>query len=431
VRQEGICNFNVRYQSRLDDTEIASGLAKAILTLPKAFFPLKCSFDDGTRPVTLFPEEWNKLTSMMATPVHEGLTRWGGVLVESKRFAEMYFFVQWNHPQLAGLNGIVGDFPVYLDSAGLLIDDFRDWISRLSQQHGTVWGHAESRKDMESKLDMHFIGPDSEEHSVREFFPPKCLPDILWLNIFGQPYVELIGRDKLLSTPADVVRELPGGAVAITVSPSPFRRDEEEYDERCRRIKEHIGRQFFFDVSDPHRQCPQPKVDVEYLNVEAVPAPHLKRLRARLEITESAALTVEGDRIWLDGLRDWVERNPTYSDDFAREVRVNGIVLDYSVESLKVVDKFFLKHRKKNDEMDPQLLLQGAAYLAQVLLRNASPPGSARLRIDTKLNNAVVDLPNGMVAAPMARISNLWHLGKEESTHFYAEVLLSKEKIGS
>jgi hypothetical protein len=37
------------------------------------------------------------------------------------------------------------------------------------------------------------------------------LPDVPWAMLFGPPYVELFGRERLLSTPAAHLEELAGG----------------------------------------------------------------------------------------------------------------------------------------------------------------------------------------------------------------------------
>jgi hypothetical protein len=44
------------------------------------------------------------------------------------------------------------------------------------------------------------------------------IPDLCWLTIFGPPYIQLFGRDKLLSTPAAEVRELGDQSVLVKVT---------------------------------------------------------------------------------------------------------------------------------------------------------------------------------------------------------------------
>jgi hypothetical protein len=46
----------------------------------------------------------------------------------------------------------------------------------------------------------------------------KCLPDLLWLTVFGRPYLTLFGRERLLSTPAQKVTALPNGAVVVKLT---------------------------------------------------------------------------------------------------------------------------------------------------------------------------------------------------------------------
>jgi excisionase family DNA binding protein len=57
---------------------------------------------------------------------------------------------------------------------------------------------------------------------------PEKIYDVYWLNVFGPRLVETVGRQRMLSTPAHLVEELPGGAVLIVTWPiaAEFARDE-------------------------------------------------------------------------------------------------------------------------------------------------------------------------------------------------------------
>jgi len=52
--------------------------------------------------------------------------------------------------------------------------------------------------------------------------------DVCWLNVFGPKLLESVGRQRVLSTPAHRVEELPGGAVLLVTWPvaAEFARDE-------------------------------------------------------------------------------------------------------------------------------------------------------------------------------------------------------------
>lgn len=71
------------------------------------------------------------------------------------------------------------------------------------------------------------------------------LKDIYWLNIFGPPYIEMIGREKLLSCPAYEVREIEDKHILIQPLEQVAPAGDEQMRSQCNKIKDHIGRQFF------------------------------------------------------------------------------------------------------------------------------------------------------------------------------------------
>jgi hypothetical protein len=51
------------------------------------------------------------------------------------------------------------------------------------------------------------------------------LPDVQWGSIFGEPYIEFFGRDKLLNAPFFKVEELPSGHIFGQLTESIFDSD--------------------------------------------------------------------------------------------------------------------------------------------------------------------------------------------------------------
>lgn len=91
-------------------------------------------------------------------------------------------------------------------------------------------------------------------HGLMDVFTHKLrrwLPDIAWAQIFGPAYVELFGIDKLLSSPAHVVKRLGEKSVYIQLTPSLFDvRDDFDRVSRVRHaVKRHLDNNIFFD---PH-----------------------------------------------------------------------------------------------------------------------------------------------------------------------------------
>jgi hypothetical protein len=64
----------------------------------------------------------------------------------------------------------------------------------------------------------------------------RFLPAVLWLNFFGRPYRQLIGEDRLQSTPASLV--IPT--------------DQQK-------VRDHLGANLFFSKPEPHRPTIAPQ----------------------------------------------------------------------------------------------------------------------------------------------------------------------------
>lgn len=78
----------------------------------------------------------------------------------------------------------------------------------------------------------------------------RCLPDLYWGNIFGPEYVALFGgRDRMLSAPAPVIKELAPDTfyLQLSVDILDFVNRYKEIDALRERVKEHLGRECFFD----------------------------------------------------------------------------------------------------------------------------------------------------------------------------------------
>jgi hypothetical protein len=79
----------------------------------------------------------------------------------------------------------------------------------------------------------------------------KYIPDVYWLTVFGQPYVSLFGKDKLLSAPAFSVSELDNSAIMIQLSENldDLEHRTEEIGKARSIIKTHLNNNAFFDLA--------------------------------------------------------------------------------------------------------------------------------------------------------------------------------------
>ncbi len=84
-----------------------------------------------------------------------------------------------------------------------------------------------------------------------------AIPGLYWLNYFGAPYVELMGRERLLSSPAYEVKPA-GDGVLLALDSSASAWQSAAYREREQETIAHLGKQFFFSRLDPDRKTVAP-----------------------------------------------------------------------------------------------------------------------------------------------------------------------------
>lgn len=77
----------------------------------------------------------------------------------------------------------------------------------------------------------------------------RNVPDLYWLTLFGKPYVELLGKETLLSTPAAEVREVGEGVLLqLTSDVLDLLQKPQEVDRLREKCKDHINQRIFFDA---------------------------------------------------------------------------------------------------------------------------------------------------------------------------------------
>lgn len=101
----------------------------------------------------------------------------------------------------------------------------------------------------------------------------RYLPGLYWLNCFGEPYVRLIGLERLMATPARTV-EPAGGGVLITLDDSPWSWQTTEYARRRTACVQHLGEDLFFDRSARERPTRIPTLFTEFPRPAPRPRPN-------------------------------------------------------------------------------------------------------------------------------------------------------------
>jgi hypothetical protein len=81
----------------------------------------------------------------------------------------------------------------------------------------------------------------------------KYLPDIYAIVVFGKPYINFFGKDKILSSPCYKVEELPNGFIKIQLGDYIFgeRGSKESLKDVRQAVKSHLNINAFFDPKLP------------------------------------------------------------------------------------------------------------------------------------------------------------------------------------
>lgn len=90
-------------------------------------------------------------------------------------------------------------------------------------------------------------------HSISTYNLVKAIPELYWGTVFGSPYIEMFGREKLLKTPVPIAKELPNGSIYIQLSNSPFDLDTDydKIDIIRQDVKRYLNNNAFYDRNKP------------------------------------------------------------------------------------------------------------------------------------------------------------------------------------
>lgn len=124
-----------------------------------------------------------------------------------------------------------------------------EWLRRvfeeLCAELSPVWGAAHHPDEYWSKV-------MSDEPPVRPVGRDfgRFLPGVFWLNFFGRPYVNLLGEQRLWSTPN---AEPVGEGVLVAVGDDPRQWDDPAAASLEQKLRDHLGTELFFTKGDPDR----------------------------------------------------------------------------------------------------------------------------------------------------------------------------------
>jgi hypothetical protein len=124
----------------------------------------------------------------------------------------------------------------------------KEWIdvffARACEELAPWHAHASTSSEWAAN-NLAFNTPDGARVRAVGIDKTKYLPGLYWQNYFGGPYVDFIGRQRLLSAPACRVQEI-GGGVLVKVFEDPYSWASPESSDLKRRVLAHLGEEFFF-----------------------------------------------------------------------------------------------------------------------------------------------------------------------------------------
>lgn len=110
----------------------------------------------------------------------------------------------------------------------------------------------------------------------------QYVPDLYWATVLGPAYINHFGKDRILSSPAPIVKELDGDHILLQLSDSPL--DLETNYSRVnavrRGIKEHLNTNSFFNMNAPEDHV----YNVPVFNLEL----EVKENKPLTQVTEEA-----------------------------------------------------------------------------------------------------------------------------------------------
>jgi len=92
--------------------------------------------------------------------------------------------------------------------------------------------------------------------------PLERLENAHWLNFFGQPYIDLFGRDRILSAPCHVVEEIPGNGLLVQAAPRFDSPEMIESADALLALESHLGTDAFVGYGHPDVPCRVPDFDL-------------------------------------------------------------------------------------------------------------------------------------------------------------------------
>jgi hypothetical protein len=260
----------------------------------------------------------------------------------------------------------------------------RAWASRYPVSHASAHSQADDQL-----AGAPYFGRD-ERTERRDGFDKVY--EVFWLNVFGPKLVETVGRERMLSTPAHRVEELPDGSVLLVTWPTAADFASEEARLAQARAHAHLRPDLDFDtVLRTLRERSAALVPVEPRFPPDL-APLLSRVVDRFAIHERQRKIAELNAWRPPEPEEWLPAEaalPSDVGDPERALEQYSLYAEHLVamlhtevpalfkgtpESLTDADFYFWRDdspkRRLREVLDEHVVPAVGAYLGQVLVQN-------------------------------------------------------------
>jgi hypothetical protein len=294
----------------------------------------------------------------------------------------------WLPPQTPELNFTIKVKPLSFFAEAERCRQFVEMVRAWASRYMVSYASAHSADDRQLAGSPYF-GRD-EKTTQRDGFDK--IYEVWWLNVFGPKLVETVGRERMLSTPAWRVEELPNGSVLLVTWPTPadFASDEA----RLAQARAHIHLRPDLDFNTVLRTLRERSATLTPVEPRFHPdvAPLLSRVVDRIASHERQRKIAELNAWQPPEPEEWLPADAALPSDVANPERVLEqyslfaehlvvmlhtevpSVMKETPESLTDADFYFWREdfpkTRLREVIDEHVVSAVGAYLGQVLVHN-------------------------------------------------------------
>jgi len=268
---------------------------------------------------------------------------------------EVSVFIEWSRDAEHTFNTLLLSTEVERDERNPGAGEMRDWCARLFRAARADFAFVGAKAEYDAKNLIRTESETGTGQCIEGLDLEYHLPGIYWVNFFGPAYLDYFGAERLRKAPWLEVTDLGDAGLQCTTCAEPADWALREARDRQQAIRAALGEEHFFDRRAPKRPTRAPDFDFTSVR-QGMPPSRGTRLTAAME-------EATGDPQAF--IREAPQIAEAYRQRASRPKR-----LDYSPESLAIVDRQIARARKQGSVWQSLgLVRQIAAYYGEVVRR--------------------------------------------------------------